>query len=204
MPANSVSIDSLHQIDLSDTNRLRSLIESGFSDSTNRRDHILAVADFAREVATAIHQKHPGLAVDIDEIERAALLHDIGYLPAVKEYLCKYTELLPTGWHPVDGAYFLRSRGEERLADLIEGHGNSLEVAKLQHLATFTISTDLAAMIITFCDCQTDPTGKRVDYESRLEEIKLRKGASSVEVLAHEQAKPRIRQIIEEIKNLIA
>ena len=136
-------------------------------------------------------------------MERAALLHDIGYLPAIGDYLREYTHHSPTGWHPIDGAQFLRARGEGRLASLIEGHGNSLEVAQLKQLPLNTISRDLAADIITFCDCQTDPSGNRVSYESRLEEIRIRKGPDSLAFRAHEQASERIRSIISRIEALL-
>lgn len=194
---------SLRELDLHSVTALRKFIENSFSNSPKRKAHILAVATYCKEVAERISLLHPELPCDPDEAERAGLLHDIGYLPEIETYLDQHGTSRFVDWHPIDGANYLRARSEERLADLIEGHGNSLEVAKLQDLPLFTPSKDLIAKIVTYCDSQTGPTGERVTYRERLEEIRSRKGPSSIASRAHEASAATIMDLIEEVNELL-
>jgi putative nucleotidyltransferase with HDIG domain len=68
--------------------------------------HVQAVAREARRVATVL----PG--EDGDVLVAAALLHDVGYAPSLSRL----------GFHSVDGARFLRTHGQERLARLVAHH----------------------------------------------------------------------------------
>ena len=195
---------NLEELDLRDAQALREFITSSFSNSPNRRDHILAVSDYCREVGDLVSENHPELGCDSDLTERAGLVHDIGYLPEVQSFVRSSKVYKDTGWHPIDGANFLRLRGEQELAQYIEGHGNSLEVAVAEHLPLFEPSGHIIAKIVTFCDSQTGPTGERISYSERLKDIAARHGAQSVAVKAHFAAQPRVSKIIEEISGLIA
>src|ERR1700709_226024 len=64
--------------------------------------HSVAVAAQARRLS----RRHDG--IDADLLVAAAWLHDIGYAEAVTD----------SGFHPLDGARFLRGRGAEALAGL--------------------------------------------------------------------------------------
>gem|GEM_PF-1978370 len=193
----------LMQLRLKEPVVLREFIRSAFQHEPLRCEHILAVADRAVQVCdTLLNHRHVNCC--LKETECAALLHDIGYLPEISTLLEQATEYHPTGWHPVDGANFLRYRGEHRLATLIEGHGHSPEVSKLRGLAPMTVSNDIVAMIITYCDVQTDPNGIPVSYMERLNEIGERKGLESQEYKAHLLARNRIETIISKIDQLLA
>src|SRR5712691_3944912 len=70
-----------------------------------------------RRVAAQARTLSPILGADADQLEAAAWLHDIGYSP----------ELAVTGFHPLDGARFLRAEGADelvcqfgRVADVME------------------------------------------------------------------------------------
>jgi HD domain len=61
--------------------------------------HVQAVARKARRVAVLLP------AQDADLLVAAAFLHDVGYAPSLNRL----------GFHPIDGARFLRAHGQERL-----------------------------------------------------------------------------------------
>jgi hypothetical protein len=75
----------------------------------NRWAHVQAVARQARWVAEGLS------AEDGDVLVAAAFLHDVGYAPSLNRL----------GFHPVDGAHFLRGHGQERLACLVAHHSGA-------------------------------------------------------------------------------
>ena len=62
---------------------------------------------------------------DREVLIAAAYLHDIGYAP----------ELVVTGFHPLDGARWLRAEGYERLACLVAHHSGARFEAQLKGFA---------------------------------------------------------------------
>lgn len=97
----------------------------------------------------------------------AAWLHDIGYAP----------ELADTGFHPLDGARYLRSSGApERLCRLVANHTHAGVEAEARGLADtladeFPVENSAVADALTFADLTTGPTGSPVSVEARLKEI---------------------------------
>jgi len=65
-------------------------------------------------------------AVDREVLIAAAYLHDIGYA----------RELVTTGFHPLDGARWLRGQGYERLACLVAHHSGARFEAQVKGSAT--------------------------------------------------------------------
>jgi HD superfamily phosphodiesterase len=130
--------------------------------------HTQAVAKRASEI---------GGVVTIDDrptLVAAAYLHDIGYA----------TELAETGFHPLDGAIWLRAQGLERLASLVAHHsGARFEAAArgyAERLAAFSEEQTAVADALTYCDLTTGPNGERISVASRLNEIKARYGPASL------------------------
>lgn len=80
------------------TARARALVEDLLVELPDRVRHCAGVADRAAELAAAVPPEDRELLVT------AAWLHDIGYAEAVVD----------TGFHPVDGARYLRGRGWPR------------------------------------------------------------------------------------------
>jgi putative nucleotidyltransferase with HDIG domain len=80
-----------------------------------RWQHVLAVASLAKQVA-------PALNAPSGTLTAAAYLHDIGYAP----------EMAMTGFHPLDGARFLRARGCEHLGRLVAHHSGARHEAVLR------------------------------------------------------------------------
>lgn len=106
----------------------------------------------------------------------AAWLHDIGYAPQVAE----------TGFHPLDGARFLRSRGvDERVCALVAHHSAAMLKAELRGLADqlaaeFDREVSPVADALWFCDMTTGPDGQRVTVDERFDEIRARYGPGHV------------------------
>jgi HD superfamily phosphodiesterase len=77
--------------------------------TTRRWAHTQAVAERATEIAGVVAIE------DRPTLVAAAYLHDIGY----------GADLAATGFHPLDGAVWLRAQGRERLARLVAHHSGA-------------------------------------------------------------------------------
>ncbi|WP_080128096.1 MULTISPECIES: HD domain-containing protein [unclassified Actinoplanes] len=129
-----------------------------------RWSHVQGVAAKARTVGNAAGD-------DARLLEAAAVLHDIGYAP----------DLVQTGFHPLDGAYFLRSvSAPERLVHLVAHHSCAIREAKMrglaEELAAFHDEASPVRDALWFCDLTTTPDGERTTFEERVAEIKERYG----------------------------
>jgi HD superfamily phosphodiesterase len=129
--------------------------------------HVQGVARQARSLA-------PILGDDAELLESAAWLHDIGYTPT----------LVVTGFHPLDGARFLRDAGsaDTVLCGLVAYHSCAIHEARDRGLAgvlaeEFTPANRFLSDALTYCDMTTTPDGRRVEVENRLSEIQTRYGA---------------------------
>jgi putative nucleotidyltransferase with HDIG domain len=104
---------------------------------------------------------------DVELLVAAAWLHDIGYAEDVAE----------TGFHPLDGARYLRSSGApDRLCCLVANHTSAWVEAEARGLADtladeFPAEDSAVADALTFADLTTGPTGSPVSVEARLLEI---------------------------------
>ncbi len=125
--------------------------------------HTQGVAAQARVVG-------PVLGWDTDLIEIAAWLHDIGYAPA----------LAVTGFHPLDGARYLRDRegAVPAVCALVAHHSGAVAEAAERGLSDpllveFSLNDRLGEEVIaiTYCDFTTGPRGERLSPEERITEI---------------------------------
>ena len=99
-------------------------------------------------------------------LRRAAILHDIGYVPAIAE----------TGFHALDGARYLRSVGvDPRVVNLVAHHSCALIEAEERGLAValaeFPIDLCHLADALIFCDLTVSPDGERVGVDARIAEV---------------------------------
>jgi hypothetical protein len=128
----------------------------------DRWTHVQAVADKARGVAVILS------AEDADLLVAAALLHDVGYAPALNRL----------GFHAVDGARFLRAQGQERLARLVAHHSGARFQAEerdlVEELAAFPAEDGAVMDALTFADMITGPTGQPMTLDQRIEEVQRR------------------------------
>jgi hypothetical protein len=132
--------------------------------------HVQGVAAKARVLA-------PILGDDADVLEAAAWLHDIGYSP----------ELVDTGFHPLDGARYLRDvqAADPMLCRLVGNHSCALIEAGERGLdrelaAEFPAAAEPLSDALTYCDMTTGPGGHWVSVNERLAEIKQRYGPSDL------------------------
>jgi hypothetical protein len=95
----------------------------------------------------------------------AAYLHDIGYAPSLRM----------TGFHPLDGALYLRSFGYERLASIVAHHFAARFEAHLREcdrlLQAFPRERSVVADALTYCDATTGPAGELVSLKERAREL---------------------------------
>lgn len=146
--------------------------------------HTQSVAAQARAVS-------PVLGWDTDLIETAAWLHDIGYAPA----------LATTGFHPLDGARYLRDKQDATPAVcvLVAHHSGAMTEAVERGLsgsllAEFPLDGDLDedVVAITYCDFTTGPGGERLSPEERVTEILSRYGPDSPVYRAVQASAPHL------------
>jgi HD domain-containing protein len=139
-------------------------------DLPGRWSHVCAVGLKAERIGPAFAGN------DAVALTAAAWLHDIGYAAG----------LVDTGFHPLDGARWLRSHDvDARVVALVANHSCALVEAAERGLAEtlaieFPAEDSPTADALIFCDLTTGPDGRSLTVEDRLAEIRSRYGAASV------------------------
>jgi len=148
-----------------DAARAKDLAESKLAGPLPRRwRHVRSVARRARWVA--------GQLSLTNALEAAAWLHDIGYAP----------ELVETGFHPLDGARYLRRIGVDgQVVSLVAYHSCAQIEADVRGLGPglateFFPADSLLTDALLYCDMTTGPDGDYVRPADRLVEIRGRYG----------------------------
>ncbi|WP_089297871.1 HD domain-containing protein [Actinoplanes regularis] len=146
--------------------------------------HVQGVALKARELSLVA-------GVDAPLLEAAAVLHDVGYAPELKK----------TGFHPLDGAYFLRSiEAPSRLVNLVAHHSCAIREARLRgledQLAAFVDEEGPVRDCLWMCDLTTTPDGTPTDFNSRVAEIKQRYGPEDLVTTFITSAEPDLTAAI--------
>ncbi|MCK2213341.1 HD domain-containing protein [Actinomadura sp. ATCC 31491] len=115
----------------------------------------------------------PILGDEADTLTAAAYLHDIGYAP----------DLVATGFHPLDGARYLRDvhQADDRVCRLVAHHSCAVNEALERSLhieLTHEFGEEGPELIqaLTYCDMTTGPDGRHLDVTERLAEIHSRYG----------------------------
>ncbi len=152
----------------------------------DRWSHTQAVA------ARAVEQMQAVPLGDRELLVVAAWWHDIGYAP----------ELAVSGFHPIDGARYLSGQGcPERLCALVAHHSAAMFEAEERGLAdelsAWPREQSAVADALWMADMTTGPRGERVDYPTRLAEIRERYQPGSVVVRAMSRARPVIEAAID-------
>ena len=126
-----------------------------------RWEHVQSVGQRAEQLAGTHGLAH--------RVVVAAWLHDIGY----------GDQALSTGFHPLDGAHYLRGIGvEETIVSLVAWHTGAVQEARSRGLLTQLSAIaepdqdDLDAL--TLIDLTTSPTGTPVRPGDRIDEILTR------------------------------
>jgi hypothetical protein len=154
--------------------------------------HVRSVARRARWVA-----KQLGLP---DDLVAAAWLHDIGYAPGLVE----------TGFHPLDGARYLRRTGlDGEIVSLVAYHSCAQIEADVRGLAAdlaseFSPADPSLADALLYCDMTTGPNGDFVRPAERLVEIRGRYGPDHEVTQFVERAASEILTTAGRIEELLA
>jgi hypothetical protein len=139
---------------------------------------------------------------EVDLLVAAAVLHDIGYTP----------RLAVTGFHPLDGARFLRDfhGADDRLTRLVANHSFALLEAEERGLrdvleAEFPRLEDQRLVdALVYCDMTTTPDGARTTAEDRVPEIIGRYGVDSVVGRFIRRAAPEIFAVVAQVETALA
>ncbi|GHB20475.1 metal-dependent phosphohydrolase, HD subdomain protein [Streptomyces chryseus] len=157
--------------------------------------HSLGVSQRAAEIAELVEG-------DAELLASAAVLHDVGYAP----------RLTVTGFHPLDGARFLREThaAEERLTRLVANHSFALLEAEERGLravleAEFPLLDDQRLVdALVYCDMTTTPDGEVTSADARLAEITGRYGSDSLVGRFIRRASPEILAAVGRVEAALA
>ncbi|MFJ1795179.1 HD domain-containing protein [Kitasatospora griseola] len=174
------------------TSWARAVAESELAEPLPRRwAHTQGVADRAGHLEGVLGDR-AGLLVS------AAVLHDVGYAP----------RLAATGFHPLDGARFLRDvhGADGRLTRLVANHSFALLEAEERGLrdeleAEFPLlENQFLVDALVWCDMTTTPHGSPTTAEARVAEILGRYGAESLVGRFIRRAAPEIFAAVARVK----
>ncbi|MFE4591248.1 HD domain-containing protein [Streptomyces laurentii] len=109
------------------------------------------------------------LGTDAELLVAAAALHDVGYAPRI----------VVTGFHPLDGARFLRDEhgADRRLLRLVANHSFALLEAEERGFREALeeefplLGEPLLVDALVYCDMTTTPDGERTTASERVAEI---------------------------------
>lgn len=165
------------------TTDARDLAASLLSETLPRRwGHVQAVGAKAERVSVALDRADRGALI------AAAWLHDIGYAQL----------LVQSGFHPLDGARWLRRRGfDERVTCLVAHHTCAILEAEERGLAEelsaeFSQEDSPTRDALWYCDATTGPDGQDFDVLDRLDEIRTRYGPDDLVTRFINRAEPEI------------
>ncbi|WUH96833.1 HD domain-containing protein [Spirillospora sp. NBC_00431] len=152
--------------------------------------HTQGVARQARSLAHILGEQ-------ADLLEAAAWLHDIGYAP----------DLVDTGFHPLDGARYLRdvAQADDVLCRLVAGHSCAMVEAAERGLAEdlsreFPPASPSLSRALTYCDMTTTPNGEPVAVDERLAEIRERYGPSHLVTRFTHLAEPDLVDAVRDVQ----
>ncbi|MEV0769936.1 HD domain-containing protein [Nocardia salmonicida] len=145
-------------------------------DLPRRLLHVEGVALRATTVADVVD--------DPELLVAAAWLHDIGYSAG----------LAITGFHPVDGAEFLRAQGaSQRLCALVANHSCACVEARRRGVPLLWEDEQTPLRdALWWADMSTTPTGERTDVRSRIAEVLDRYGPDHVVTASVTEAAPQL------------
>jgi hypothetical protein len=112
------------------------------------------------------------VGIDPRIVVSAAWLHDIGYAPIVVD----------TGFHPLDGARYLRARRwDDAVCRLVAHHTDARHQAATKQLADrlcveFSTVDGLERDVLWAADATCGPSGERLTLDERIAELDVRYG----------------------------
>ncbi|MHC9294337.1 HD domain-containing protein [Mycobacterium sp. LTG2003] len=159
----------------------------------DRLSHLTGVAARCEALSAAV----PPAAVDA--LVAAGWLHDIGYLPALGR----------TGFHPLDGALYLREHGwRDDICAMVAHHSGSRFVARVRGLGSslgvFEFVEDESSDVLTVADNTALQDGSFITVSERLREKLARHGPTSPGALANPARDDYIRAASARVRGRLA
>jgi len=154
-----------------------------------RWQHTKAVANQTVEVAVTV-PKH-----DRKVLVAAAWLHDIGYARALKK----------TGFHPLDGAIYLRAHGwDPRIVALVAHHSGArfvpVERGFAAMMADFPFEDSPVSDALTYADQTRGPYGEPMTVSYRINEAIARHGPNSPNARARVDRVPYLLAVADRVE----
>lgn len=148
-----------------------------------------------RGVARQARSLRPIVGGDAELLEAAAILHDVGYAP----------DIAYKGFHPLDGANFLREiDAPDRLVHLVAHHSYAALEAELRglssELAEYEDEEGVIRDALWYCDLTTSPDGEEVDARDRIAEIQERYGPGELVTEFITSAAPELLAAVDRTK----
>ncbi|MFQ6398966.1 HD domain-containing protein [Nocardia sp. KC 131] len=130
-----------------------------------------------------------GVVDDPVVLVAAAWLHDVGYAP----------NLVRTGFHPVDGAEFLRQIGaSDRLCALVANHSCACVEARNRGVVLHWVDERTPLRdALWWADMTTTPDGADVTLAERLTDVYHRYGETNVVTRSVREAEPALREAVD-------
>ena len=159
------------------------------SRTPERWRHTRGVAKRATELAVTVRPKDGPILI------AAAWLHDIGYANALHN----------TGFHPLDGALYLRDRNwPPQICSLVAHHSGARFIPGRRGLtslmAEFDFETDPLSDALTYADQTVGPGGRRVTITYRIAEAITRHGPDSPNAQARIDRVPYLLAVAERVE----
>lgn len=170
------------------------LAASLLAEMGDRLAHSRMVAEQTRRARRLVDERWRGVLGD------SAWLHDVGYTPAAVD----------TGFHPLDGARWLRREGwPDELCRLVAWHSRALTEARLRGLAEqlvqeFEQPPGSPLAVLTWADLTSSPDGRRCTVASRLNGILRRYPPESVVHRAIVEATAELLEAVSEVESALA
>jgi hypothetical protein len=164
VPARSGPDTSVAGGHVPDAAEAQALARELLGDIGTRWHHVQTAGAMAARVSVLFDEVEAALLV------AAATLHDVGYAPAIAH----------TGFHPLDGAVFLRTRGmSERLVSLVAHHSEADMLGPAHGVydlaQRFPRESSLLADALVYADMHAAPDGQVIRAEERLADIARRR-----------------------------
>jgi putative nucleotidyltransferase with HDIG domain len=171
----------------------RSLAAEVLADEPERWRHTVGVAHRAEDLVRTIGTDDPVVLLS------AAWLHDIGYAALTHD----------TGFHPVDGARFLRRLGwPRRVVALVANHTGARFVADARALsaamAEFPDEETALSDSLTYADLTVGPHGRAMTVPERMAEMLERHGPDSANARAHASRGPYLTELAGRVERRMA
>lgn len=171
----------------------RSLAAEVLADEPERWRHTVGVAHRAEDLVYTIGTDDPVVLLS------AAWLHDIGYAAVTRD----------TGFHPVDGARFLRRLGwPRRVVALVANHSGARFVADARGLAAtldeFPDEQTALSESLTYADLTVGRFGRPMSVPEQMAEMLERHGPDSPNAAAHVVRGPYLTELAVRVERRMA